>query len=138
MRINNKINKESLDQTHKRILHIIYIWSEEGLIQLYNNKIYGVKIKDVPVVNTFINAFPVTIDGSELIKDHDELFQVFPESHVEHISREIYTLTENSLIKCVFDYSNGILKDSYFLLPANSDVHKSPFKNELLHLLSMK
>ena len=75
---------------------ICYIWSMNGLLQIENNKIYKIKIKDVPVKKTLLGAFPATIDESEFIRE-EECYQVLPIAHKEYTTLKIYRIKGSAL-----------------------------------------
>jgi hypothetical protein len=111
-----------------------YMWSTEGgLLQVADQKIYRMRIKDVPVVKTLMGAFPITIDKSEFIRE-EECFQVPPQVYHEHIERKVYTITSTSVssTKWIFEYINGALHDNYFQ-SSNEEVNHT----ELLQFLNI-
>ena len=63
--------------------YVSYIWSMDGLLQVENEKIYQIKIKDVPLKKTLLGAFPVTIYESEFIRE-EECYQIAPRSFKEY------------------------------------------------------
>ena len=118
-----------------------YIWSAEGgLLQVVDQKIYRMRIKDVPVVKTLMGAFPITIDKSEFIRE-EECFKVPPQVYHEHIEQKVYTITSVSTsvsstsassTKWIFEYINGALHDNYFQ-SSNDEVNQT----ELLQYLNL-
>jgi hypothetical protein len=98
------------------------LWTPEGLFQIENNKIFRVRIKDIPVTKTMIGAFPVTIDASEFVQEQEESYQVPPQSQPEYLIQKVYRLSHiasHSHIEWVFVYdsSGEMLIDNYFYLP---------------------
>jgi hypothetical protein len=75
--------------------YISYIWSVNGLLQVEDNKVYRIKIKDVISKKTLLGAFPVTIDESEFIRE-EECFQIAPRSHKEYTTLKIYKASEST------------------------------------------
>jgi len=75
---------------------ICYIWSMSGLLQIENNKIYKIKIKDVPAIKTLLGAFPATIDESEFIRE-EECYQILPIAHKEYTTLKIYRIKGSTL-----------------------------------------
>ena len=80
-----------LDPYLRETRQICYIWSMSGLLQIENNKIYKIKIKDVPAIKTLLGAFPATIDESEFIRE-EECYQILPIAHKEYTTLKIYRI----------------------------------------------
>jgi hypothetical protein len=117
-----------------------YIWSQEnGPLKIKAQKIYRVRIKDVPVIKTLLGAFPATIDKSEFICDDEECHQIPPNSYQEQIEIKVYKLSAASLsaaslsnVEWIFEYKNGELYDHYFY-SKEEDINK--IKAEVLQFL---
>ena len=77
------------------VRHICYIWSVNGLMQVEDDKIYQVQIKDVQSKKTLLGAFPVTIDESDFIRK-EECFQIAPRSFKEYTTLKTYRLAGTS------------------------------------------
>ena len=90
------------------------LWTPEGLFQIENNKIFRVRIKDVPVTKTMIGAFPVTIDASEFVQEPEESYQVPPQSQPEYLIQKVYRLSSHIEWVFVYDSSGEMLIDNYF------------------------
>ena len=90
------------------------LWTPEGLFQIENNKIFRVKIKDVPVTKTMIGAFPVTIDASEFVQEPEESYQVPPQSQPEYLIQKVYRLSSHTEWVFVYDSSGEMLIDNFF------------------------
>jgi hypothetical protein len=159
----NILNK--LEPYLHSVRHISYIWSVNGLMQVEENKVYKVKIKDVQSKKTLLGAFPVTIDESEFIRE-EECFQIAPRSFKEYTTLKTYRLAaagtsvaastsaaasasvaastsaaasvgKTSLIEWVLEYKNDELHDNYFTLPNGEDIHWPKNKADLLHFLNL-
>ena len=131
--------------------YISYIWSVNGLLQVEDNKVYRIKIKDVISKKTLLGAFPVTIDESEFIRE-EECFQIAPRSHKEYTTLKIYRASESgagtsgagtsgagtstSSLEWVLEYKDDELHDNYFTLPNGEDIHSVKNKAALLHFLN--
>jgi len=85
----NIINK--LEPYFHEVRHISYIWSVNGLLQVENNLIYRIKIKDVLSRKTLLGAYPVTIDESEFIRE-EECYQIAPRAYREYTTLKSYRL----------------------------------------------
>ena len=128
--------------------YISYIWSVNGLLQVEDNKIYRIKIKDVISKKTLLGAFPVTIDESEFIRE-EECFQIAPRSYKEYTTLKIYSAagtsaagtgaagTGTSMLEWVLEYKDDELHDNYFTLPNGEDIHSVKNKAALLHFLNI-
>ena len=121
------------------IRHICYIWSVNGLLQVEDNKIYRVQIKDVQSKKTLLGAFPVTIDESEFIRK-EECFQIAPRSYEEYTMLKTYRISSTastSSIEWILEYKDDELNDNYFTLPNGEDIHSVKNKADLLHFLNL-
>ena len=96
------------------------LWTPEGLFQIENNKIFRVRIKDVPVTKTMIGAFPVTIDASEFVQEQEETYQVPPQSQPEYLIQKVYRLSSHTEWVFVYDSSGEMLIDNYFYSAAGT------------------
>ena len=121
------------------VRHINNLWTPDGLFQIDNDKLFRVEIKDVPVVKTLLGAYPVTIDGSEFSRVGEEWYQVPPETHPELIIQKVYKASANMKLEWIFEYdsSGEVLRDNYFYLPPNEDIHASENKADLMKFLNL-
>lgn len=127
--------------------YVSYIWSMDGLLQVENEKIYQIKIKDVPLKKTLLGAFPVTIDESEFIRE-EECYQIAPRSFKEYTTVKTYRMPQHtSGLEWILEYKDNELHDNYFTLPSAqaptashtsyADIHSPKIKAELLQFLSL-
>lgn len=135
--------------------YISYIWSVNGLLQIENDKIYKIKIKDVISKKTLLGAYPVTIDESEFIRE-EECYQIAPRSHKEYMTIKTYKLATNasstasasasanlltasSDLEWIFEYKDDELHDNYFSLANGEfeDIHSPKVKANLLKFLNL-
>ena len=122
--------------------YISYIWSINGLMQVEDNKVYNVQIKDVVSKKTLLGAFPVTIDESEFTRK-EECFQIAPRSYKEYTTLKTYRLPNTCVNACerplewILEYNNNELHDNYFTLPNGEDIHSAKNKAELLQFLNL-
>jgi len=128
---------EKLEPYFNNLRHISYIWSVNGLLQVENNKIYKMKIKDVVSKKTLLGAFPITIDESEFIRE-EECFQIAPRSYKEYTTLKSYRIQPTSNLEWILEYKDDELHDNYFYLPATEDLYSPKIKGEILEFLNMK
>jgi len=131
-----KLLLAKLEPYFRETRHISYIWSINGLLQVENDKIYRIKIRDVATKKTLLGAFPATIDESEFVREQ-ECFQVAPRSYNEYMTLKVYRFSADSHLQWIFEYKNGELHDNYFTLPAGEDIHAPTIKAELLEFLNI-
>jgi len=144
--------KQKLAAYFVEVRHINNLWTQDGLFQIENNKLFRVEIKDVPIVKTLLGAYPVTIDASDFVKVDEEWYQVPPETHPELIVQKVYkaststsvsststSSTAANKLEWVFEYdsSGEVLRDNYFYLPPNEDIHASENKADLMKFLNL-
>ena len=118
------------------IRHICYIWSVNGLLQVEENKIYQVQIKDVQSKKTLLGAFPVTLDESEYIRE-EECYQIAPRSYREYMTLCTYKADPTTKLEWILEYKDDELSDNYFTLPNGEDIHSAKNKADLLHFLNL-
>lgn len=123
------------------VRHINNLWTPSGLFQIEDNKLFRVEIKDAPVVKTLLGAYPVTIDASEFSRASEQWYQVPPETHPELIIQKVYkaSASANTKLEWIFEYdsSGEVLRDNYFYLPPNEDMHASENKADLMKFLNL-
>jgi hypothetical protein len=106
-----------------------------GLLQIENDKIYKVKIKDVATKKTLIGAYPTTIDESEFIRE-EECYQIAPRSHKEFMTHKSYRFPSNSSLEWILEYKGDELHDNYFTLPHGKEITPK-IKTEILEFLNL-
>ena len=124
------------------VRHINNLWTPSGLFQIEDNKLFRVEIKDAPVVKTLLGAYPVTIDASEFSRASEQWYQVPPETHPELIIQKVYKASASSTaskLEWIFEYdsSGEVLRDNYFYLPPNEDMHASENKADIMKFLNL-
>jgi hypothetical protein len=117
--------------------YICYIWSIGGLLQIENDKIYRIKIKDVAAKKTLLGAFPATIDESEFIRSEEECYQIVPRSYKEYTTIKTYRLPHSHALEWIMEYKENELYDNYFSLPLGEDINSSKNKADLLQFLNI-
>ena len=113
---------------------ISYIWSVSGLLQVEDNKIYRMKIKDVLSRKTLLGAYPATIDESEFIRQ-EECFQIAPRSYKEYMTIKSYRLPSSD-VEWILEYKEEELHDNYFNLSNTQDITPKN-KADILQFLSL-
>jgi hypothetical protein len=111
------------------------IWSVDGLLQVENEKIYLMKIKDVLAKKTLLGAFPVTIDESEFIRE-EECYQIAPGAYKEVMTLKTYRMPDSAL-EWILEYKDDELHDNYFSLPAGADIQSPKNKADILQFISL-
>ena len=130
------------------VRHINNLWTQDGLFQIDNDKLFRVEIKDVPVVKTLFGAYPITIDASEFLRVSEEWYQVPPETYPDLIIQKVYKITKDTItasaaasskVEWIFEYdsSGEVLRDNYFYLPPNEDIHASENKADIMKFLNL-
>jgi hypothetical protein len=114
---------------------ISYIWSLSGLLQVEDNKIYRMRIKDVLSRKTLLGAYPATIDESEFIRE-EECFQIAPRAYKEYMTLKSYRLPASDF-EWILEYKDDELHDNYFSLSNTQDIHSPKIKAEILQFLSL-
>jgi hypothetical protein len=108
-----------------------------GLLQVEDDKIYRIKIKDILSKKTLLGAYPATIDESEFLRE-EECYQIAPRSFNEYTTLKTYRLPRgDSLVNFILEYKDDELNDNYFTLPAGEDIHSPKNKTDLLEFLNL-
>ena len=93
---------------------IFYIYSNEGIYNIKNNKLIKLKIIDKNIYSHNINNIECKIDNSIII-DNDEYYQLPMDNTQIKIKRLYYELRPKSLVKLIFDIdNNNNIIDFYF------------------------
>lgn len=144
MRIYGQPNKRSITGKNNLIPYFWetrkkqYIWTDDGVKQIEQNKMYNVMIKDVPVVKTLIGVYTVTVDMSEMQKEAED-YQLHPTHYVEDLTQLVYRLTPTSEVECIMEYNENQLKDVYLQLPLNNvdSIHSPMIKSDILKFFTL-
>jgi hypothetical protein len=126
-----------LEPYFQHMRQVCYIWSMNGLLQVEDDKIYRIKIKDILSKKTLLGAYPATIDESEFLRE-EECYQIAPRSFNEYTTLKTYRLPRgDSLVNFILEYKDDELHDNYFTLPAGEDIHSPKNKTDLLEFLNL-
>jgi hypothetical protein len=132
MRIYGQPNKRSITGKNNLIPYFWetrkkqYIWTDDGVKQIEQNKMYNVMIKDAPVVKTLIGVYTVTVE-------------LHPTHYVEDLTQLVYRLTPTSEVECIMEYNENQLKDVYLQLPLNNldSIHSPMIKSDILKFFTL-
>ena len=113
---------------NKRIL------SEQGLIEINQDKMFLLKVVDIPYELKDINTFRGFIDKSTFIKE--EIWYQIPKKHIlEETDIYTYQLRQNAMVEFIIVENKNIIKDFYFNLKENFEVFN--IQNDILTFLSL-
>ena len=119
-----------LKKTEKRTL----IYSKQGILQLINNKMFELKIKDSPVEKAKIKEIDCLIDRSKIEKG-DIIYQIPIEHTLVKINKSFYKLNDKSLIDFVIEEVNHKIKDFYFII--RGELETLDLKEDIYTFLSI-
>ena len=144
MRIYSQPNKRSITGKNNLIPYFWetrkkqYIFTEDGVKQIEQNKMFNITIKDVPIVKTLIGVYAVTVDMSEILKELED-YQLNPVHYVEDLTQLVYRLTPTSEVECIMEYNENQLKDVYLQLPLNNldSIHSPTIKTDILKFFAL-
>ena len=129
-----KNNQAKLEPYFYQIRNINNIYTSDGLLQIENNRIYRIRVNNVPVIKTMIGAFPINVNKTEYIRE-GECYQVHPNSRQEFLIHKVYKVSPNNLVEWIFVYHENNLQDNYFSLPEGTDINSPSVKADLLFFL---
>ena len=126
------VDSELLEKYFFRKINEQYIYSEEGIIQIINSKLFKLNIVDEITSTVKLDKFDIIIDNSKFVID-SECFQIHPYHIDEFITKYIYKLRKNSIIDLVIEKNNDIIINFYFYLKDNT--HIINIKEDILTFL---
>ena len=126
------VDSELLEKYFFRKINEQYIYSEEGIIQIINSKLFKLNIVDEITSTVKLDKFDIIIDNSKFVID-SECFQIHPYHIDEFITKYIYKLRKNSIIDLVIEKNNDIIINFYFYLKDNT--HLINIKEDILTFL---
>ena len=110
------------------------IYSEEGIFKIAKDKIYKMKVVDVPVKKYVMDNIVLYCDDSTIVVD-DEWFQI-PYSHYKNdIVEETYKLNSDSSMQMIFVKKDGFVQDIYF--ETKCDINTIGVKDDIISFLSL-
>lgn len=123
-----------LDDLKKKIEHIEYIYSDEGIFQLKNNQIIKAHIQDEPVIKHEINNIICLVDKSKIIYNTKQY--VIPFHHIKNkIIKTTYTIHKHlDLVTQTGDLSHD---DIYFNTYETNDIILTEIISFLLNKVNL-
>ena len=100
-------------------LNEVYIFSEEGIIQIQGEKLFKINIIDQQICKEIkLDKFDIITDNSKFVIDC-ECVQVYPYHVEEIIHKYIYKLRKDTIIDLIIEKKNDTIIDFYFYLKDN-------------------
>jgi len=132
--LNNNINKELLKDYALNTKKKQLIFSHQGILEITENEMHLLKIKDSPSEPIMIDKFRGFIDKSEYIQDED-WYQV-PQAHImEVIIINTYELRPKALLQLVIEERKNVIIDFYFIIKGS--MKSLGIKDDILTFLSI-
>lgn len=110
----------------------VYIYSEEGIIQIQGEKLFKLNLIDEEIQTLKLDKFDIITDNSKFVIDY-ECLQVFPYHIEENIHKYIYKLRKDAIIDLIIEKKNDTIIDYYFYLKDNK--HFINIKEDILTFL---
>jgi hypothetical protein len=127
-------NKNNIVDLLKKTEKHTLIYSKRGILEIINNKVYEVIIKDYPIEKVKIKEIDCLIDRSTIEKA-DIIYQIPIEHTLVKINKSFYKLTDKSLIDFVIEEVNHKIKDFYFIV--KGELETLDLKEEIYTFLSI-
>lgn len=135
----NKLNLNKLEQYKKHIYNNNFLYSDEGIFKIKNNKIIKLKPQDEPLIYDTFEEYEIIIDNS-FHKEHYEVYQL-PYSHINIIQNKyIYKLRDNAPISLEIIKSDNIIKEFYIKIENETlkdQIQNYINKEEIISFLSL-
>ena len=129
----NTINPARIEKYLFKKLNEVYIFSEEGIIQIQGEKLFKINIIDQQICKEIkLDKFDIITDNSKFVIDC-ECLQVYPYHIEEIIHKNIYKLRKDTIIDLIIEKKNDIIIDFYFYL--KDDKHFINIKEDILTFL---
>lgn len=129
----NNINPSLLEKFLFKKINEVYIYSEEGIIQIQGDKLFKLNIIDEQICKEIkLDKFDIITDNSKFVIDC-ECLQVYPYHIEEIIHKYIYKLRKDSIIDLIIEKNNDTIIDFYFYL--KDDKHFMNIKEDILTFL---
>jgi hypothetical protein len=128
----NSINPALLEKYLVKNLNEVYIFSEEGIIQIKGEKLFKLNIIDEQLQTVKLDKFDIIIDNSKFVIDC-ECSQVYSYHIEEIIHKYIYKLRKDTIIDLIIEKKNDTVIDFYFYL--KDEKHFMNIKEDILTFL---
>jgi hypothetical protein len=129
----NTINPALLEKYLFKKSNEVYIFSEEGIIQIQGEKLFKVNVIDEQICKEIkLDKFDIITDNSKFVIEC-EWSQVYPYHIEELIHKYIYKLRKDTIIDLIIEKKNDIIIDFYFYL--KDDKHFINIKEDILTFL---
>jgi hypothetical protein len=129
----NTINPALLEKYLFKKQNEVYIFSEEGIIQIQGEKLFKINIIDEQICKEIkLDKFDIITDNSKFVIEC-ECVQVYPYHIEEIIHKYIYKLRKDTIIDLIIEKKNDTIIDFYFYL--KDDKHFMNIKEDILTFL---
>ena len=129
----NTINLVLIEKYLFKKQNEIYIFSEEGIIQIQGDKLFKINIIDQQICKEIkLDKFDIITDNSKFVIDC-ECIQVYPYHIEEIIHKYIYKLRKDTIIDLIIEKKNDTIIDFYFYL--KDEKHFMNIKEDILTFL---
>ena len=128
----NTIKPVLLEKFLFKKMNEVYIFSEEGIIQLQGEKLFKINIIDEEIKTMKLDKYDIITDNSKCVIEC-ECFQVYPYHIEEIIHKSIYKLRKDTIIDLIIEKKNDTIIDFYFYL--KDDKHFINIKEDILTFL---
>ena len=119
--IDTTLIKDYLISSYKKEL----LWSDEGIFEIKNNKLYKKTILDDDINNNILIGNLAAVFDESIFEEDNEWFQIPPSYFNEKIIMQYYK-TNNELLKFVIEYetspSKSNMRDFFFTLKNKGDL----------------
>jgi hypothetical protein len=128
----NTINPVLLEKFLFKKTAEIYIYSEDGIIQIQGEKLFKLNLIDDDSKRSKIDKFDIIMDNSKFVID-SECFQIYPYHVEKSITKYIYKLRKDTIIDFIIEKNDDTISDFYFYL--KDDKHFININEDILTFL---
>ena len=114
--------------------HSSMIYSEEGIFKIEKDKLYKMKINDIPIRTYNIDNIVLYMDDSKINID-EEWYQIPYNHYNDDIIEEIYKLKPTSTLQMSIIKKNSFIQDIYFV--TKYDINTIGLKDDIFSFLSL-
>ena len=139
------INFDNIDNILSSSEELIYLYSNDGIFIIQNNRIMKIEINDGEIneIKDYIDNINITIDTTIIKKSRDFVSNI-PFNHIK-IDKKVnyYKLREKSPLTFIVEFIDNNVSDFYFILEgyhakySNADLNNSSIKEDFIEFLDI-
>lgn len=129
-----KLQKKTLEKFFIKHTKSSVFYSEEGIFTIDRNKLFKLKIGDVPSKKYMIDGFEIYLDHSKILSK-EEYYHLPINHYKEDIIEEVYKLNNQTDLQLNIVVKDNFVQDFYFL--TKCDIDTIGIKKDIITFLSL-